>query len=99
MTRNISLLNELMPAMFVMMSLELAKRLGVKVGDHVVVSTDRGDIEARAHVTRASGPNVGKLVEVISLPWRQPSGHSRAVAGWPGTGRRQPSSRSGFSAT
>ncbi len=71
MTRNISLLNELMPSMFVMMSPELAKRLAVKNGDPVVVTTARGDIEARAHVTaRIRAFDVGeKTVEVITLPW------------------------------
>jgi formate dehydrogenase major subunit len=71
MTRNISVLNELMPSMFVMMSRELAKRLDVKTGDPVVVSTARGDIEARAHVTaRIRAYDIGdRPVEVIALPW------------------------------
>jgi formate dehydrogenase major subunit len=71
MTRNITLLNELMPAMFVMMSPELARRLGVGNGDPVVVSTARGEIEARAHVTaRMKAYDVGgRKVEVVTLPW------------------------------
>jgi len=71
MTRNISLLNELMPAMFVKMSLELADRLGIKNGQSVVVTTPRGEIEARAHVTLRIQPFEidGQPVECIALPW------------------------------
>lgn len=71
MTRNITLLNELMPSMFVKMSLELAARLGIKDGQAVVISTPRGSIEALAHVTRRieSFTVDGKQVECIALPW------------------------------
>lgn len=71
MSRNITLLNELMPGMFVMMSPQLAGRLGVKSGEAVVVRTPRGHIEAQAHVTPRIQPfNVdGRAVECVALPW------------------------------
>jgi formate dehydrogenase-N alpha subunit len=71
MTRNIGLLNELMPAMFVMISPGLAGRLGVKNGERVVVSTPRGELEAFAHVTARIQPYrlKNRWVEVVALPW------------------------------
>jgi len=71
MSRNISLLNELMPAMFVMISPSLSARIGVRSGEKVVVSTPRGELEACALVTPRIQPyNLQrKTVEVIALPW------------------------------
>jgi formate dehydrogenase major subunit len=71
MTRNIGLLNELMPAMFVMISPGLAGKIGVKNGEKVVVSTPRGKLEASAHVTARIQPYrlKGRSVEVVALPW------------------------------
>jgi formate dehydrogenase major subunit len=71
MTRNIGLLNELMPAMFVMISPGLAGKIGVENGEKVVVSTPRGELEAFAHVTARIQPYrlKGRSVEVVALPW------------------------------
>jgi len=71
MTRNIGLLNELMPAMFVMMSPSLAASIGVRSGEKVVVSSPRGELEAFALVTPRMQPyNLReKTVEAIALPW------------------------------
>jgi formate dehydrogenase major subunit len=51
MSRFDSWLNELQPAMFVEMSPELAAERGIAHGDWCVVSSPRGEIEARAMVT------------------------------------------------
>ena len=51
MSRFDSWLCELQPEMFVEISPELAGERGVANGDWVVVSTPRGEIEARALVT------------------------------------------------
>src|SRR5207237_2901211 len=51
MSRFDSWLNELQPAMFVEISPELAADRGIEHGDWVVVSSPRGEIEARAMVT------------------------------------------------
>jgi formate dehydrogenase major subunit len=71
MSRNITLLNELMPGMFVMMSPQLAEGLGVKNGEGVVVTTPRGHIEAQAHVTPRIQPFIvdDQMVECVALPW------------------------------
>jgi formate dehydrogenase major subunit len=71
MTRNIGLLNELMPAMFIMISPGLAEKISVKNGDKVLVTTPRGELEAYAHVTVRVQPYMlqGKPVEVVALPW------------------------------
>jgi formate dehydrogenase major subunit len=71
MTRNIGLLNELMPAMFVMISPGLAEKIDVDNGERIVVSTPRGELEAYAHVTARIQPYKlkSRWVEVVALPW------------------------------
>jgi formate dehydrogenase major subunit len=51
MSRFDSWLNELQPAMFVEIGTELAEERGIRNGDWVIVSSPRGEIEARAMVT------------------------------------------------
>ncbi|MDQ3930751.1 MAG: molybdopterin-dependent oxidoreductase, partial [Chloroflexota bacterium] len=51
MSRFDSWLNELQPSMFVELSPELAAERGIEHGDWIVVSSPRGEIEARAMVT------------------------------------------------
>jgi len=51
MSRFDSWLNELQPAMFVEIGVELAEERGIENGDWVVISSPRGEIEARALVT------------------------------------------------
>jgi len=70
MSRFDSWLNELQPAMFVEISPELAQERGIQHGDWVVVSSPRGEIEARAMVTpRLPTLKVrGEIVHQIGLP-------------------------------
>jgi formate dehydrogenase major subunit len=70
MSRFDSWLNELQPAMFVEMSPELARERGVEHGDWVVVSSPRGEIEARAMVTPRLHTLVveGKRIHQVGLP-------------------------------
>ena len=70
MSRFNSWLNELQPAMFVEMSPQLAAERGVGHGDWVVISSPRGEIEARAMVTPRIRPLTiqGKVVHQVGLP-------------------------------
>jgi formate dehydrogenase major subunit len=70
MSRFDSWLNELQPAMFVEMSPQLAEERSIEHGDWVVVSSPRGEIEARAMVTpRLHTLNIqGKPVHQIGVP-------------------------------
>jgi formate dehydrogenase major subunit len=70
MSRFNSWLNELQPAMFVEMSPELAGERGIEHGDWVVVSSPRGEIEARAMVTpRLHTLKVGgRVVHQVGVP-------------------------------
>jgi formate dehydrogenase major subunit len=71
MTRSLPWLNELVPDMFVEMSESLAKQKGIKKGDKVRVTTERGSIEAIALITSRLKPfNVdGKMIEQVGMPW------------------------------
>lgn len=71
MTRNLPWLVELVPDMFVEMSESLAKLKGIKRGDKVTVTTERGSIEAVALITSRLKPfNVGgHKVEQLGMPW------------------------------
>ena len=71
MTRNLPWLVELMPQMFVELSEELAKELGVKDADTVTVESKRGSVEGVAVVTKRFKPMQinGKRVHQIGLPW------------------------------
>ncbi|HXE55410.1 MAG TPA: molybdopterin dinucleotide binding domain-containing protein, partial [Tepidisphaeraceae bacterium] len=71
MSRFNSWLNELMPAMFVEISPELAEEKGIEHGGWLTVHSARGSIEARAMVTRRLRPLTidGKLVHQIGIPF------------------------------
>lgn len=71
MTRNLPWLVELVPDMFVEISEQLAEWKGLKNGDMVTVSSERGQIEARALITERIKPLrvQGKLVEQVGMPW------------------------------
>ena len=71
MTRNLPWLNELVPDMFVEISETLAKQKGIKKGEKVRVTTERGSIEAMALITSRLKPfNVdGKQIEQVGMPW------------------------------
>lgn len=70
MSRFDSWLNELQPAMFVEISPQLANERRVEHGDWVVVSSPRGEIEARAMVTPRLQPLAieGQQVHQIGVP-------------------------------
>jgi formate dehydrogenase major subunit len=71
MTRWLPWLAELMPDLFVELPPELAEEKGIKNGDFVTVTTERGATEARALVTRRLRPFTidGKRVYQIGMPW------------------------------
>ena len=71
MTRSLPWLNELVPDMFVEISESLAKRKGIKKGEKVRVTTERGSIEAVALITSRLRPfDVGgHMIEQIGMPW------------------------------
>jgi len=70
MSRFDSWLVELQPEMFVEISPELAGERGVANGDWVVVSTPRGEIEARALVTPRLKPVIvdGRPAHTVGMP-------------------------------
>jgi len=70
MSRFNSWLNELQPEMFVELSPELAEERGIEHRGWVVVATPRGEIEARAMVTRRMRPLAvgGRIIHQIGLP-------------------------------
>ena len=75
MTRNLTWQAELFPEMFVEMSPSLAKAKGIKPGDWVKVKSIRGEVLARADVTRrvapftCGQPGQQNTVEMVALPW------------------------------
>ncbi len=71
MTRNLPWLVELVPDMFVEISDQLANWKGIKNGDMVTISSERGAIEARALVTTRIKPLRigGRMMEQVGLPW------------------------------
>ncbi len=70
MSRFNSWLNELQPEMFVELSPELAQERGIAHRGWMIVSTPRGEIEARAMVTRRIRPLTvdGRTVHQVGLP-------------------------------
>lgn len=71
LTRNLPWLVELMPQMFVELSEELARERGITGGDHVIIESARGEVEAVAIVTKRLRPFriSGQLVHQIAMPW------------------------------
>ena len=80
MSRWLPWLAELMPELFCEISPELAAEKGIKNADYVTISTARGEIQARALVTRRMRPFIinGSVVHEIGLPWHW---------GWQGNAR------------
>jgi formate dehydrogenase major subunit len=71
MTRTLSHLAELQPELFAEISPELAKEVGVRNREHIVVSTPRGEVRARALVTPRIRPLTvdGRTVHQVGLPY------------------------------
>ena len=71
MTRWMPWLNALQPALFAELSPELAAEHKIKHGDWMIISTPRGEIEARAMVTRRMQPlhMNGHVFHQIGLPF------------------------------
>jgi formate dehydrogenase major subunit len=71
MSRFNSWLNELQPEMFAELSPELAAERAITHGDWMVIRSPRGEIEARAMVTRRMRPLEvqGQVVHQIGLPF------------------------------
>lgn len=71
MTRKSPWLSELQPEVFVEISPSLARKLGIRHGEMVRVSTIRGAIELRALVTERIRPLViqGREYEIVGMPW------------------------------
>ena len=82
MSRTLSHLAELQPALFCELSPELAREVGVRHGATIRIVTARGDIRARALVTGAHpSPDRAEVrtVHQIALPWH--FGHKGLVTG------------------
>jgi formate dehydrogenase major subunit len=71
MSRWLSWLSELQPALFAEISPALAAEQGIDNGEWVTISTSRAEIEARALVTERMQPMRvnGQKVDVIGLPY------------------------------
>ena len=71
MSRWVPWLSELQPELFAEISEELAAEKGVQMGDWITIWTERGEIEARAMVTRRIRPLQieGRTVHQIGLPF------------------------------
>jgi formate dehydrogenase major subunit len=71
MTRWLPWLAELQPALFCEIGSELAAEKGVRNGGWVTISTERGEVEARALVTERIQPlRMGRRrVHQVGLPW------------------------------
>jgi len=72
LTRHLPWLAELVPDMFVELSVELAREKGIENGEEIIVSTTRGDIKALACVTKRIKPFIvdGKTVHQIGMLWQ-----------------------------
>jgi formate dehydrogenase major subunit len=71
MTRWMPWLNQLQPTLFAELSPELAAERKIRHGQWMIISTPRGEIEARAMVTRRMKPLriEGQMVHQIGLPF------------------------------
>ena len=71
MTRWLPWLNALQPSLFVELSPELADERHIRHGEWLIIKTPRGEVEARAMVTRRMRPLRvdGRVVHQIGLPF------------------------------
>lgn len=91
MTRNLTWLGEAMPEMFVEISQELAKKLGIKKGNLVEVESVRGKVRGVAIVTVRLKPlkihenGSVKEIDVVGMPWH--FGYTGLFPGGPERGK------------
>jgi len=71
MSRFLPWLAEAQPDMFLEISKELAQEKGIRNGEHVIVSSARGEIEMVALVTARLKPfgTNGRTVHCVGMPW------------------------------
>jgi formate dehydrogenase major subunit len=71
MTRWVPWLSALQPSLFAEISPELAAEKNIRHGDWIIISTPRGEINARAMVTKRMRPLYvnGRVVHQIGLPF------------------------------
>lgn len=71
MSRWVPWLSELQPALFAEMDEELAAEKGIQTGDWITIWTERGEVEARAMVTKRIRPLKieGRTIHQIGLPF------------------------------
>ena len=89
MTRNLAWQSEMFPEMFVEISPRLAKKLQLKQGEWVKVKSIRGEVLARANITRrvkgfprySPGDDKPDIIEMVALPWH--FGFAGLVTGGP----------------
>ena len=81
MSRNLPWLSELQPEMFAEIDPVLAADRGIEDGGWMTIATERGRIEARAHVTERIRPLKidGRTIHQVALPWHW--GYSGDVKG------------------
>ena len=69
MTTRVSELNRAIPGAYVEINAELAKRLGIKEGDRVIVESRRGKIELPAKVLDVTKATGGPRYDYVFIPW------------------------------
>ncbi len=69
MTTRVSELNRAVPGAYVEINAELAKRLGIKEGDSVIVESRRGKIELPAKVLDVTKATGGPRADYVFIPW------------------------------
>jgi nitrate reductase NapA len=69
MTTRVNELNRAVPGAYVEINSELAKRLGIKDGDPVIVESPRGKIELPAKVLDVTKATGGPRYDYVFVPW------------------------------
>ncbi|MCX8031045.1 MAG: molybdopterin oxidoreductase family protein [Thermodesulfovibrionales bacterium] len=69
MTTRVAELNRAVPGAYVEISSELAKKLGIKEGDSVVIESRRGKIELPAKVLDVTKATGGPRFDYVFIPW------------------------------
>lgn len=69
MTTRVSELNRAVPRAYVEINSELAKKLGIKEGDSVIVEARRGKIELPAKVLDVAKATGGPRFDYVFIPW------------------------------